>query len=121
MTFLKNIIKSYLFFIIIMLFSSILYTSIIYFGNISLSNSLVNVISIIINIFVFFIFGIFIGKLYKEKGLMNAFIVSLILMFIIICLKLITKSFTPNYLIKALCCIFSASIGGIIGVNKTKQ
>lgn len=121
MTFLKNIIKSYLFFTIIMLFCSILYTSIIYFGNISLTDNVVNVISIIINICIFFIFGIFIGKLFKEKGLMNAFIVSLILMFIIICTKFILRSFTPNYLIKALCCIFSASIGGIIGVNKTKQ
>lgn len=121
MQFLKNTIKSYLFFLISILIASLLYTVIIYFGNVSLSNETIKLISIIINIIVFFFLGVFIGLQFKQKGLMNAFIVSLILIIIIIIIKLLTHTFNTNYLIKALCSLFSASIGGILSVNIGKK
>jgi putative membrane protein (TIGR04086 family) len=121
MQFIKNTLKSYLFFLISIIITSLLYTIIIYYGNISLNSDNLKIISIIINIILFFVFGIFIGIQCKQKGLMNAFLISLTLIIIIVLIKLLTKTFNSDYLIKALCSIFSASIGGIISVNIYKK
>lgn len=121
MQFIKNAAKSYLFFIISISISSLIYTSIIYFTNTSITNKTLNTISLFITIFIFFILGIYISRLFKEKGLMNSLLISLILILIILVFKLITKSYTSLYLIKALCCLFTASIGGIIGVNLKRK
>ena len=53
----------------------------------------------------------------KRKGRFNV----LDLIIIIVLIKLLTKTFNSDYLIKALCSIFSASIGGIISVNIYKK
>lgn len=117
MQFIKNTAKSYLFFIISISIISLIYTSIIYFTHTSITTKTLNIISLFVTIFIFFILGIYISILFKEKGLMNSFLISLILILIILFFKLITKSYTSSYLIKALCSIFAASIGGILGVN----
>lgn len=121
MQFIKNTAKSYLFFIISICISSLIYTSIIYFSNTSISNETLNIISLFATIFIFFILGIYISRLFKEKGLMNSFIISLILILIILLFKFVTKTYNSSYLIKALCNLFSACIGGIIGINLKRK
>lgn len=121
MHFLKNTAKSFIFFLIIISVTSLIYTSILYFSNKSISTTNLNLISFFISILIFFILGIYISLLYKEKGLMNAFIVSLTLLLLIILFKLITKTLISSYFIKALCNLFAASIGGIIGINLKKR
>lgn len=117
MQFIKNTAKSYLFFLIIIGVSSLIYTSIIYFSNTSISNETLNLISFFVTIFIFFILGIYISHIFKEKGLMNSLIVTLILLLLILLFKLLTKSFDSSFIIKAICCLFTSAIGGIIGVN----
>ena len=121
MQFIKNTAKSYLFFLIIVGIISLIYTSIIYFSNLSFSSNTLKIISFFVSIFIFFILGIYISFLYKEKGLMNAFLTSLILLTIILLFKFFTKSFEINYLIKALACLITSSIGGILGINLKKK
>lgn len=121
MQFIKNTAKSYLFFIISICISSLIYTSIIYFTNTSISNKTLNIISLFVTIFIFFILGIYISRLFKEKGLMNSFFISLILIFIILLFKFITKTYNSSYLIKSLCSLLTSSIGGIIGVNLKRK
>ena len=121
MHFIKNTAKSFLFFLIIIGITSLIYTSIIYFNNTSLSNEKLNIISFFITITLFLILGIYISFLFQEKGLMNSLLISLILIFIILLFKFLTKTFDSKYLIKALCCIISSSIGGILGINFKKK
>ncbi len=120
MNFIKKAIKSYLLFFIIIGISSIIYTSILYFSNLPLEIKQLNKISIIIVVLIFFINGVYISKSFKQKGLMNSFSISLILLITIIIYKLITKTFDSQFLIKAACCLFAASLGGILGVNIKK-
>ena len=117
MQFIKNTAKSYLFFLIITSISSIIYTSIIYFSNTQISSSTLNILSFFVSIIIFFILGIYISRIFKEKGLMNSFMVSLILMLFILLFKIITKSFNVSWVIKSISCLLTSSIGGIIGIN----
>ena len=121
MQFIKNTAKSFLFFLIIIGITSLIYTSIIYFTNTSLTPKTFSIISFFISIIIFFILGIYISRLFKEKGLMNSFFISLILIFIILLFKFITKTYNSSYLIKSLCSLLTASIGGIIGVNLKRK
>lgn len=117
MQFIKNTAKSYLFFLIITSISSIIYTSIIYFSNTQISSSTLNILSFFVSIIIFFILGIYISRIFKEKGLMNSFMVSLILILFILLFKIITKSFNVSWVIKSISCLLTSSIGGIIGIN----
>lgn len=117
MQFIKNTAKSYLFFLIITSISSIIYTSIIYFSNTKISSSTLNILSFFVSIIIFFILGIYISRIFKEKGLMNSFMVSLILLLFILLFKIITKSFNVSWVIKSISCLLTSSIGGIIGIN----
>jgi putative membrane protein (TIGR04086 family) len=117
MQFIKNTAKSYLFFLIITSISSIIYTSIIYFSNTQISSSTLNILSFFVSIIIFFILGIYISRIFKEKGLMNSFMVSLILLLFILLFKIITKSFNLSWVIKSISCLLTSSIGGIIGIN----
>jgi putative membrane protein (TIGR04086 family) len=117
MQFIKNTAKSYLFFLIITSISSIIYTSIIYFSNTQISSSTLNILSFFVSIIIFFILGIYISRIFKEKGLMNSFMVSLILLLFILLFKIITKSFNVSWVIKSISCLLTSSIGGIIGIN----
>lgn len=117
MQFIKNTAKSYLFFLIITSISSIIYTSIIYFSNTKISSSTLNILSFFVSIIIFFILGIYISRIFKEKGLMNSFMVSLILILFILLFKIITKSFNVSWVIKSISCLLTSSIGGIIGIN----
>ncbi len=117
MQFIKNTAKSYLFFLIITSISSIIYTSIIYFSNIQISSYTLKILSFFVSITIFFILGIYISRIFKEKGLMNSFMVSLILLLFILLFKIITKSFNVSWVIKSICCLLTSSIGGIIGIN----
>ena len=117
MQFIKNTAKSYLFFLIITSISSIIYTSIIYFSNTKISSSTLNILSFFVSIIIFFILGIYISRIFKEKGLMNSFMVSLILILFILLFKIITKSFNVYWVIKSISCLLTSSIGGIIGIN----
>ena len=117
MQFIKNTAKSYLFFLIITSISSIIYTSIIYFSNTQISSSTLNILSFFVSIIIFFILGIYISRIFKEKGLMNSFMVSLILLLFILLFKIITKSNNLSWVIKSISCLLTSSIGGIIGIN----
>ena len=117
MQFIKNTAKSYLFFLIITSISSIIYTSIIYFSNTQISSSTLNILSFFVSIIIFFILGIYISRIFKEKGLMNSFMVSLILLLFILLFKIITKSFNVSWVIKSISCLLTSSIGGIIAIN----
>lgn len=117
MQFIKNTAKSYLFFLIITSISSIIYTSIIYFSNTKISSSTLNILSFFVSIIIFFILGIYISRIFKEKGLMNSFMVSLILILFILLFKIITKSFNVSWVIKSISCLLTSSIGGIIGIS----
>ena len=117
MQFIKNTAKSYLFFLIITSISSIIYTSIIYFSNTKISSSTLNILSFFVSIIIFFILGIYISRIFKEKGLMNSFMVSLILLLFILLFKIITKSFNVSWVIKSISCLLTSSVGGIIGIN----
>ena len=117
MQFIKNTAKSYLFFLIITSISSTIYTSIIYFSNIQISSYTLKILSFFVSITIFFILGIYISRIFKEKGLMNSFMVSLILLLFILLFKIITKSFNVSWVIKSICCLLTSSIGGIIGIN----
>lgn len=121
MQFIKNTAKSYLFFLLIIGISTFIYTLILYFSNYSISNYTLKIISFFISILIFFILGIYISHIFKEKGLMNSFLVTLILLSLILLFKIITKTFETNYLIKAFSCIFCSSLGGIIGINLKKK
>jgi putative membrane protein (TIGR04086 family) len=117
MQFIKNTAKSYLFFLIITSISSIIYTSIIYFSNTQISSSTLNILSFFVSIIIFFILGIYISRIFKEKGLINSFMVSLILLLFILLFKIITKSINLSWVIKSISCLLTSSIGGIIGIN----
>lgn len=120
MQFIKNLTKSYLFFIISVSISILIYSLIIYFSNKSISIKTINNISFFVFIFLFFLLGLYVGKINQKKGLMNSFITSLILLLFILFFKLITKTFNSLFIIKLLACLFTSSLGGIISINFKK-
>ena len=120
MKFIKNLTKSYLFFIISITITVLIYSLVIFFSNKSISINKINNISFFVFIFLFFLLGLYVGKINIKKGLMNSFITSLILLLFILFFKLITKTFNPLFIIKLVTCLATSSLGGIISINFKK-
>lgn len=121
MHYIKNTLKSYLCFFIMFSFITIIYTLIIYFLHPDINQSTLQIISLFISIFIFFIFGIIVGLFNQKKGLICGALSTLILFGIVILINLICHHFNLNLIIKAILATISAALGGLISVNFKKR
>lgn len=121
MHYIKNTVKAYLCFLIMIPIITIIYTLIIYFLHPNINQSTLSIISLFVIIFIFFIFGIIVGLCNQKKGLLCGAVSTLILFGLIVFINLICHSFDFRLLIKALLATFTAGLGGLIGINLKKK
>ena len=119
MNYLKNIYKpfSYLFLIII---GSTFFITILSYFNI-LNHNISVYLKFLTSIIGFFVGGFLIGKKSIKKGYIEGLKFSLIIIFIMILISIIFKSFKYKSLIYYLILIISSIIGSMIGINKKNK
>lgn len=118
----KRLFKIYLFFLLLILFLSSLYTFLIYNKVINPSITSFNNTSFIIGIICFFILGLISGSSANKNGFLDAFICSLIVIMFVSVLNLFMKEeFTKLTFIKSSIYVLTSSLGGIIGLNMNKK
>lgn len=112
LTYLKNIYKFIILFIITLLLSSLFY----YFEILDLK--VVNIINYILTLLLFFIFGMKLSNIRKSKGYLNGFVIGVIMTLLFSLVTIITSKYSINTLIYYLTLILSSITGGIVGVSK---
>ena len=122
MKLIKNIFKSILFFYIITVIISLIYTFLLYNNIIPNNNSNIKLYSFIIGIILFMILGIISSTRANKKG----WLVGLLNGMIVIIISIITKSLQNIhidilYLAKLFIYLMSAILGGMIGINIKKE
>ncbi len=113
----KNYLKCYLLYFLILIIYLIL-VSIFYYFNL-INYKTINIINYLVNLLLFFILGYKISSLEKKRGYLHGFLISslLVILFSFICLILSKYNFSS--LVYYLSLIISSMIAGIIGVSKT--
>lgn len=80
--------------------------------------SIINYISIIV---MFFLLGFKVSKLEKQKGYLNGFLISSMVVILFVLVSLILSKLSFSSLVYYLSVILSSIVGGIIGVSKDKN
>lgn len=112
---LKRIILPLLFFLILSIFCFI-YALII--KNNNYSENSIRLITFVIGMVSFFIYGILTGLIYKKNGLIEGLLNATIVILISLIVNLFTKNaFEFTNIIKIIAYLVICSIGSIIGVN----
>ena len=114
-----NYLKTYLLFLIVLIIYLIVFSLIMYFELISYKT--LNIINYIFVILLFFITGFRISNLERNKGYLNGFFISSILIILFTIISLILGKLNLSSLIYYISVILSSIFGGIIGVNKKTQ
>ncbi len=112
-------LKIYLLFLI-MLISYLIFISIFYYFEI-INYKTVSIINYIALIIMFFIIGYKISNIRVNRGYLNGFIISSVLVIIFSLITLIMSKITFSSLVYYLSLILSSMIGGIIGINKKEN
>jgi putative membrane protein (TIGR04086 family) len=114
-----NYLKSYLLFFIILFIYLIIISLFNYFE--ILPNNILNIINYIFILLLFLILGFKISKLEQNKGYLNGFLISLILITIFSIMTLIIDKIDFSKLVYFLTLIASSITGGIIGIQRKKS
>ncbi|MBQ6285349.1 MAG: TIGR04086 family membrane protein [Bacilli bacterium] len=111
-----NYIKSISLFLLIFIIYLLIISLISYFELLSFKT--IGIINYIMILLLFFILGFKTSHLEQNKGYLNGFIVSLVLIIIFTIITLIIDKIDFSKLVYFLTLIASSVTGGIIGVNK---
>lgn len=114
-----NYIKCYIFFFIILFIFLLIFSIINYYQLIPY-----NILSIICYIFIlilFFILGIKISILEQNRGYLNGFLISLVLIIAFMIITLIFDKISFSKLVYYLSLIATSITGGIIGIQKKNK
>lgn len=103
------------------LFGGSIILSIFYY--LFLPTKVVNIMAIIYNLILFFIFGLMVGKKQTSKGYLAGIKIGLLLLFIIFLFNLFffNTSFTVFKVIYYLGLLISSIIGSMVGINSKKE
>ena len=114
-------LKNYGIMIITFLITTLIISILNYFNLIN--QNIINITKLIIPIIIFFIFGIKIGKISKNKGYLEGIKYSTIFLifFLIITFIFYRKEINFNLIILYSSIIISTMIGAIIGIQEKKQ
>lgn len=112
LTYLKSIYKFIIFFIVLLLITSLFYYLEI------LDLNIINIINYVLTLLMFYIFGLKLSKIRKSKGYLNGFIIGLIITILFSLITIIVSKYSLNTLIYYLTLILSSITGGIVGVSK---
>ena len=112
-----NKYKSYIVFIFIVIISNLLLSLLNLF---SISNSITNILSMIVLIITYFIYGLKKGKISNNKGYIQGLKVGSILSLILLILSIFNLYFSIKTIIYYLILILSSIFGSTIGINKKK-
>ena len=110
-----NYLKCYLMFFIILSFYLIIISLITYYE--LLSYNVLSIIHYIFFLLLFFLLGLRISNLERNKGYLNGFLISLILIIIFSIITLIIDKYTFSKLVYFLTLIATSVTGGILGVQ----
>lgn len=117
----KNIQKkvfAYLIFFFILSIFIISYSLLLYFNKLSPELRSFNNVSFIIGVISFFILGFLCANVAQKNGLLEGLLAALIILFVILLTNLFFKvPFVLKSFVKIVSYLFSASLGGILGVN----
>ena len=111
-----NFIKTYLMFFIAILVYLIIITSLFYFE--ILHYKTINIINYCFMLITFFFLGIKVTSLERNKGFLNGFLISSIIVILFSLISLILSKLNFSSLVYYLSLIISSMIGGIIRANK---
>lgn len=120
----KNMFIKKLFIYILFVITLCLFTLIfsMFIINNNYSNNTIRTISFIIGILAFLILGLMKGLFIKKNGLLEGLLSGTLVMFITLIINLIANiPFVTSNIVKISVYIISSTIGGIIGVNISKQ
>ena len=118
MSFLKKLLKSYLFFFIILTFTLLIYTFLIYNEFISTEETSIRITTYIIGCFLFLILGFITSRQFNSKGWLRAGISALLIILISISIKLLSDNqIDILYFVKITTYLLTSMVGGIFGVN----
>ncbi len=120
MEYLKNIGKSLLYIISIILIATFLITVLNYFNIIG--SKILAILKILIILISMFIGGYLIGKNSKQKGWLEGIKLSGIVIVILVLFKYLglQDKFSITHLVYYLILIISCTLGGMIGINRKK-
>lgn len=111
-----NYLKCYLVFFISLIIFLLLYSIINYYE--LLSYKVLSILCYIFILLLFFLLGIKISILEQNRGYLNGFLISLVLITVFIIITLIIDKMDFSKLVYFLTLIASSITGGIIGVQK---
>ncbi len=114
-----NYLKSIGLFFIVLFVYLLLMTTLYYFE--VFEYKLVSIINYIASIIMFFLLGFKVSRLEKQKGYLNGFLVSSIVVILFALISLILSKLSFSSLVYYLSVILSSIVGGIIGVSKDKN
>lgn len=118
MNFLKKIFNSLIYFSTIFFISIFILTIFYYFGIISYSTS--NIFKLILFILSIFISGFINGKKSLKNGWLEGIKLSLIYLFVIFIITLLTSSFSLRNIIFYIIIIITCILSSMIGINSKK-
>ena len=122
MNFIKNKLKELLFISIIFLITMLIYTILIYFQILKLENSTLRTTIYITGLVLFLIFGIISGIIEKKNGWLSGITSATLIIILTFIINLISKSkIDIYYFVKIITFLLSSTLGGMIGVNLTKN
>lgn len=122
MNFIKNKLKELLFISIIFLITMLIYTILIYFQILKLENSTLRTTIYITGLVLFLIFGIISGIIEKKNGWLSGITSATLIIILTFIINLISKNkIDIYYLVKIITFLLSSTLGGMIGVNLTKN
>ncbi len=114
-----NYLKCIGLFFIVLLVYLLLMTTLYYFE--VFEYKLVSIINYIAIIIMFFLLGFKVSRLEKQKGYLNGFLISSILVILFVLVSLILSKLSFSSLVYYLSVILSSIVGGIIGVTNKKS
>ena len=114
----KNLFISFLYFIGIVLSTTLIFTVFYYFN--LLPNDISSIIMFIIPVFSIFISAFILGTNSIRKGYIEGIKLSIIIIMLFIIISFLFSSFKFSSIIYYLILILSSSLGGMLGINKKK-
>ena len=112
----KNYLKTYSYYLIMILVYLIIMSIICYTGIINYKT--ISIINFIASLIMFFIIGYKISILEGKRGYLNGFFISVILVLFYMLISLILSKLSFSSLVYYLSLILSSMVGGILGVSK---
>lgn len=115
----KSLAKSILYFIIMIITSTILITILNYFNIVN--NNVINILKFIFPIVATIVSSFILGKNSKEKGYLEGLKLGAIITIVFFILNLLIDKFNIRTIIYYIIIIFTSILSSMVGINKRKQ